>query len=82
MTTIFNNAPPSTDSDSDSGFSFIIGAVVVLIIVVLFLVFGLPTFWDNTTEIPVDNTTNTTNTTNNSSSTINIQLPATNTNKI
>ncbi len=77
MTTIFNN--PSSGGDGDNSlFGFIIGAIIVIILVVLFLIYGLPAVWPSQTTpdptiIPVSNTTNTTNT--NSSTTINI-IPA------
>lgn len=73
MNNIYNTPPGNPESSSDSVVGFVAGAILVIILVVLFLSYGLPAFWPRQTTpdptiVPVSNTSNTTN--NNSTTTI------------
>lgn len=67
MTTVINN-PSGGESTSDSAFGIIIGSVIAVILIVLFLVYGLPYLRSNS---------NTVNTQQPDSTYVNVVIPPT-----
>ncbi len=66
MTTVINNPGGAEGSDSSSGFSVIIGVILLLVVIGLFFIYALPAIRNNPTAATPQN----------SSIDVNVKLPA------